>query len=334
MNGAGGSRPNAPVMQAGWVGVDLFFILSGFILMHAHRKDFADSPLRAVPKFFWSRFLRVYPLNAAVLLMIAALMAIDTPFADAYAAQAPGNLSLVAFIKTLTLSTRWLLPGRGEWNEPVWSLSAEVLGYLVFPLLAWLLCKVTKGSEAILLGCLGLLMIYLARLHQLGENLAFGQGAVIRMMLEFVAGMALYRFRIANPLTADGARRIATASSVLIVACIFVLKGTAIMPLMFCGLIYALSFNPRGLVGGLLSSRAIVHLGRISFPLYLVHIAPLGWMNYHGFAVPYQVQAALYFAAMLMLATALHYLVEVRFIEMARRRPAAVALGAPAVGTV
>ena len=40
-------------------------------------------------------------------------------------------------MRTLTLTTRWFLPFDGDWNQPTWSLSVELLGYLAFPLLAF-----------------------------------------------------------------------------------------------------------------------------------------------------------------------------------------------------
>jgi peptidoglycan/LPS O-acetylase OafA/YrhL len=309
-------RPDLPLFEAGWVGVDLFFILSGFILMHAHMPDFAGSAIRHARSFYGSRVLRIYPLSAVVLALIVALVAVDRGFAQAYVAEARGNLSLVGFVKTLTLSTRWLLPGHGEWNEPIWSLSVEMLGYLAFPPLAWLLFRVTTAwvAAVIVAACLFGLLWYLARLGAIGINLAFSHESIIRMAAEFAAGMALYRFRATLP--RPPSPRLANAVALLAVALTAVAAvvplGTAAMPFLFSVLILALSFNPGGIVDRFIGSRAIVYLGRISFPLYLVHIMPLRAMNFHAnqIALPYPALVAIYFVAMLALASALHRFVE------------------------
>src|ERR1700757_84758 len=66
----------------GFRGVDLFFILSGFILMHVHAGDFKTISQNALKRFFITRFFRIYPLNTVILLALVPLVL----FAPSYVA--------------------------------------------------------------------------------------------------------------------------------------------------------------------------------------------------------------------------------------------------------
>jgi peptidoglycan/LPS O-acetylase OafA/YrhL len=66
-----------PVVERGWAGVDLFFALSGFVLMHVHGRDFpgfAQAVGAPFVRFAKLRISRVYPLSLIVLFMIAGLV--------------------------------------------------------------------------------------------------------------------------------------------------------------------------------------------------------------------------------------------------------------------
>jgi peptidoglycan/LPS O-acetylase OafA/YrhL len=133
------------ILSNGWHGVDLFFMLSGFILMYAHGQDFLQIRKAPLIRFARLRFTRVYPLNAAVLLLIAVLVWLQPGFvAYMRIEHNPADFKLGGFLRTLFLATRWFLPGRGDWNEPVWSLSLEVLGYVAFPVLAFCALRISK----------------------------------------------------------------------------------------------------------------------------------------------------------------------------------------------
>ncbi|HEY5007111.1 MAG TPA: acyltransferase, partial [Caulobacteraceae bacterium] len=129
------------VFPVGWVGVDLFFVLSGFILMWVHGAEF-ERPTGAVTgRFALARIVRVYPLSLAVLGLILLLALADPGFVAWYRLKDADNFSLSAFVRTAFLATRWVGADGGDWNQPVWSLSVELVGYAAFPLLAWLMVR-------------------------------------------------------------------------------------------------------------------------------------------------------------------------------------------------
>lgn len=114
----------------GYIGVNLFFVLSGFILVYTY----AETGLR--PSRFWqARFARIYPAYVLSLLLSApffffAVRHLNIPFL-AWSKQHVA----AACALTVTLLQSWFPQAALTWNAVCWSLSVEVFFYLVFPLL-------------------------------------------------------------------------------------------------------------------------------------------------------------------------------------------------------
>jgi peptidoglycan/LPS O-acetylase OafA/YrhL len=247
--------------------------------------------------------------------MLIGLLAIDHGFVTWYRLHHPGNFTPVAFVKTALLATRWFLPGpRGEWNEPVWSLSVEVLGYAAFPVLAWLLAR-RSWVSALTIGVVSLaaLMLY-QKTHMEVDDIA-QYPAVIRMTCCFIAGAGLARaYAVAPPHFADTAARLSVVAILLFLAGCLVPRLTVTLPFSYATLILSLAFR-RGPIDRALSAAFVQFLGKISFPLYLLHVMPLLWLGYRlqsGHATPAISIAALlaYVALSIGLAAVLHVAVE------------------------
>lgn len=308
------------MIQDGWIGVDLFFILSGFILMHVHREDFASISGMALVRFARLRFFRIYPISAVTLCMIVALVAADPGFASWYRDLAPGNLSTIAFIKTAFLATRLAPPFVGSWNEPIWSVSAEIIGYAAFPFVAWGLskCMSVRVSLSISSGTFSVLWMLTWYFEKADYN-DVGGWSLVRMTCCFFGGAALCRARF---LMDQKDRRWPALVSMLAFAAVVPVcilpHGKLFTPAVFAVLIYSLSFS-NGPISDVLSSRPAVLLGRISFPLYLIHFMPLMWMRYE-FSINHTgsyYALAIYIAACLSFAYVLHRFIEVPAARLA-----------------
>lgn len=269
----------AAILSRGWIGVDLFFVLSGFMLMWTHGADLQRPTTAAIGDFACARILRVYPLSLAVLALIVLAAWADPHFVAWSRGWNPGDFSTSSFVRTALLATRWWQGDGGEWNEPVWSLSAELVGYAGFPLLAWLLFRRTRGVAIVVaVASLAILACYQIVSDTMVENAIDQVSALTRMGCCFTAGVALCRVRLA--LSDRPPRYVSEASLaaalVVAMACHFE-KGPVAAPAGFALLIFFLSFRA-GALDRLLSSKPLMFLGRISFPLYLVNLTPLLWM--------------------------------------------------------
>jgi peptidoglycan/LPS O-acetylase OafA/YrhL len=314
---AGTSGPSwledLPILRDGWRGVDLFFILSGFILMYVHGRDFLTIRREELFRFAQPRFFRIYPLSTTVLLLIAGLVLSDPAFVAWYrGVHNAEDFTAGAFVKTLLLSTRWFLPGRGEWNEPVWSLSVEILGYAAFPILACLLGwrQSLWGTMAVAFVSLGSLTVALFILHKINGS-PIGGFSVIRMAGCFVAGVALCRaWRLITPIPRRWPSWVASLSTFCIVLSCIIPHAGVLALFSLGGAVFALAFQ-QGPVDRFLSSKPLLFLGKISFPLYLIHDVPLVWLTYRFNSSSSSIALlALYLILCLLVATTLHYAVE------------------------
>lgn len=123
----------AVVAQHGQAGVSFFFVLSGFILTYNYQAAFVAARGPAVTRrFYRARFARVYPLHLLMLLMATPLtLALHgaTLGADAW-------LLAGAWLAHLAAVHAWLpiMAIQALYDAPSWSISAEFLFYLLFPL--------------------------------------------------------------------------------------------------------------------------------------------------------------------------------------------------------
>ncbi len=319
-------------------GVDLFFILSGFILFHVHSKDFAYLDLRQIARFYTIRFFRVYPLNTAILLLILPLPFAMPQFVEwhrminlPYGANYLKDYSADAFVQSLLLIQTWAFTQMGAWNGPAWTLSAEVLGYATFPFLALRIYRQTSGFRTGVLAIGGLtILVLLMAVTGHARNNPNGAFALIRMAFCFSAGACLCRvFQLVEVARLPAA--VLTLISVALIGVSFWQDRLGLFSFFgFAGLIFGLAYQS-GPVDRLLTTGPMMFLGRISFSFYLVHATPLllfDWFAGHELrdASVLMKSTALtgLVVACFVVATLMYHLVEIPFQRIGRRVAAGV----------
>ena len=277
----------------GYVAVDLFFVLSGFIMGYTYAGDFQARGIGAMPGFLLKRVARIVPLNTAAVLAIVLLGVLSG--SDMFY-----RSSHLAFD---VLCNLLLVQGLGiglNLNGPSWSISVECAAYLVFPLfLALALSRIRLVTIIVLLVCAGVLASVALQRPRLGLDVEGGTMALTRCFTEFYFGLVTFRVvrggRCHGWLRTDG---LAIAAAVWALGAL-ALRVDLIAVMSFPLVIATLACNDSA-VSRLLSRRPPYFLGEISFSIYLLH-APLRpmWLALGQAAHPAPLNAplALAFAA-------------------------------------
>ena len=276
----------------GFRGVDLFFVLSGFILMHVHAGDFITISSKPLQRFFVTRFFRIYPLNTVILVALVPLVllapsyvAAERAFSDPHFAYRAHNLSAAGFVQTLLLVQSWTILKLGEWNIVSWTLSAEIFGYMLFPGLAWLIARELSWRRCIVYALISLLTltILLFFSHHANNN-PTGTFGSVRMFFCFVAGICLYRcYQLAPDYVASWASAVTCLAVAFIAITLLYPPAPVFDAFGFAALVFGLAYQ-RGPVNRILKSRVALYLGRISFSFYLSHfliISIFSWAAGH-----------------------------------------------------
>lgn len=254
----------------GRFGVDLFFILSGFILTHVYLRARQHGQFNFL-KFIIARFARIYPLHIGTIAAMAAMglgaFVLGVPFDRQVFAltDLPANLLMIH---------AWGFAPDPSWNGPSWSISAEWFAYLAFP--AYLMIALALSQRPIaLLGIAVASFFVLDWLHRtlFGESLpmATEQFGVIRIIPEFLIGVGLYQFGARHSVPGPIAMTALIVTLGIYLSAAHFRLDDRIIALLGAPIIYLLAELDR------LAPQPGTHgpfhfLGEISYAVYMIHV--------------------------------------------------------------
>jgi peptidoglycan/LPS O-acetylase OafA/YrhL len=268
-----------PVIDRGYVGVSLFFMLSGFILTYNYLpRDFTHAD-------FWrARFARIWPMYVVGL-------ALGLP-AFVHSITHRGVPGISSTITSLTLTQAWNYKTAVAWNAPGWSLSCEVFFYLLFPWTLTLGVRIFRNhpwksliSVWLLSIAAPLLYLWISPEGVVSPESHAAWLTVVRFnplirFPEFVLGVILgvvylEGFRLPQP-------RLAVFASALTLLSVLILGKNLPYPAFHNGLlaplfaliIVGLAANDCGL-----GFPALLLLGEASYSLYIIHSPVLSWLK-------------------------------------------------------
>lgn len=249
-----------PFLGRAYVAVDLFFLLSGFVMAHVYGRLLAANWRAHWVQFAIARFARIYPLFALTTLAMLIIVTLsETP------------LEMVSFSgRSLALQPflfqQWY--SGLSWNYPSWSISTEAEAYVFFVLCVRLI--LTGKYPRLMTACCVTILAAMSIANGGSLNLFTGIPALLRALSEFSLGALLFRAH-------SGDAR-------------FPRKWAAILAILFAGLwivthmdfvivgglvcLISYSVKAKDSFGGLLNSRLSVALGNWSYSIYLWH-APM-----------------------------------------------------------
>lgn len=156
-----------PVYDHGGFAVQLFWLLSGAVFMIRYGRAPFD------PGRFWVwRFARLYPLHLATLLLVTMLQLGSIRVSGSTTVY--GHFDLYHFALQLVMASAWGFERGDSFNGPVWSVSVEVLIYLVFFIYASARRPGLAGLSVVVVIFTGLWLVLRTRWAQCGSLFFLG----------------------------------------------------------------------------------------------------------------------------------------------------------------
>lgn len=307
----------ANFLRHGFLAVDFFFCLSGFVIGYAYDDRVGKM---GVMQFLRSRLIRLHPLVVfgSVLGLLAFLF---DPFGGNAGAYGTGKI-IVLFVSSALMIPYPVMQERAfnlfGLNAPSWSLFWEYVANLLYVLVLWRLNRKVLLVLTLLAAATLCLVSYRAG-NLLGgwDKSSFWDGGA-RVLYSFLAGLAIYRFNwiIKNKLGFAGL-------CVLLLAAFLMPFGNwnrftePAVVLFYFPLLVALGAGA-SLTHGL--KKLCVFSGKISYPLYMTHYAVI-WMfgSYYTSHKPATGQLVIIIATSLLLLLGFAYLVMVVYDVPVRR---------------
>jgi peptidoglycan/LPS O-acetylase OafA/YrhL len=323
-------KPLSPLLRHGYLGVDIFFVLSGFVMALTYGPQLVDGGFR-YGQFLQRRLRRIYPLYAMCVITDFALVhsGVLPPFGPQ--AGSAGRLAVDLLLLQCLGAGASLLP-------VAWSLSTEWMAYLAFPVLAG--ATLTRGARLAMLASCGWLLVLwglclipyhggdgftlrAALHHPLDHIVMANPYPVLRCLAGFCLGLFAWR---AGRSTRAAILGQPVAGSVLAGLCVVLLCTPAAdylidaaSALLLLSLMKAGAAPAAGAARWLAASP--VHwLGTISYSLYLTHL-PL-WQALHPWLERQGAPNLCLLAPAIGLAALVYYAV-----ELPARRLAHVGIG-------
>jgi peptidoglycan/LPS O-acetylase OafA/YrhL len=283
-----GPFANTPLLNNSFVEnsdmfVDFFFVLSGFVIAYSYQLMPDMTSLRL---FLTKRFYRIYPLHLVMLLIFLGMEVSKNllhPFIKVNNLNNPANTAYTFFTSLFLINSTPLLGVKDvSWNIPSWSISAEMIAYIVFGLLVVFICSSNQISKRnfyyLLIMAISLTGLwFISKSFQINYSFDYG---FLRGILGFSTGVVCfnlfdqtnhrvrawpdYLFSISETITLT-----------LIIVCIY--NGEQLKPLgaifeiLFFICIYTFSYEKGIISKGLKNIVILKKLGQYSYSVYMTH---------------------------------------------------------------
>jgi peptidoglycan/LPS O-acetylase OafA/YrhL len=289
-------------LAKGYLWVDFFFILSGFVLSYVYGIEHpARYTFHDIIRYFIARFARIYPLHLVSLVVVFLFFMIVSLISwsrnGAFCCLFDGSLrSVESLIANVFLIHAWGMFDWVTWNLPSWSLSTEFFCYLIFAALLAMEGN-TRKLALIALSCVVLLYygFSLGMGSDVDENFRL---SIVRAASAFSIGMMLFLGRhMISALSEKYLTCIQIAASIaLFLSLHFGVADVITIALM--ALIVLVTCEDRGSLCDWLATRYLHAIGIFSYSIYMWHylikfIAQEDWESYTGLPIQSSVSGSI-----------------------------------------
>ena len=248
--------------------VDLFFVLSGFVLMHTYGHGLTS--FSTYRTFLRKRLARIYPLHAATLAICVALFVIVSVFG--IHVRDPSVIDMRLLVPNLLLVQAWGFIDRSGLDSPSWSISAEMFVYLLFPAFVALAGRL-RPVPTLVVAASTAAIIEAVRLKAgmtSGAVATFDFG-MLRAVPMFLAGIATYDIVQAAPAGRPISWLLPHGLFAAILVLMMVKAPLYLIDALYPLLVGLVALAERGGRPTRLASPALVRLGNASFAIYMLH---------------------------------------------------------------
>lgn len=304
----------------GYLAVDLFFVLSGYVIYVSYFESLHDFQWRSTARFLINRLIRIYPLHLVILLLFLLNPLAIWLFSDSGVVS--DRYSFDYFFASVFLFQNWGFFDDLQWNIPAWSISTEFAAYIVCPFLISFGIAKFRGSGVMALCGLFAGVAAIAILFFAADKEAIGDGipslGVARCVFEFWIGLCVGVLSKYRGIHSWQSELVCSFVLISLVAVIYFLVEFGVpdyffIPLAFSLLLYVL------IRGDLIFSRFLSfpflhYMGLISYSTYLVHYFIKDWVKFLSSSI------GVYQFVVYLVLCAVASMVLYRFVEIPSRQ--------------
>ncbi len=266
-------REYSGLLTQGYLWVDFFFVLSGFVLMHVYGSRLEQSlSLSTVKRYLVARFFRIYPLHLFTLLLLAVFaMATSHLLPQVMDGSWVNYFDEQAFLSNVLMLNAVGVHDTLSWNIVAWSIGAEWWVYIAAIGLFFAVNAkhpIRTGLIAIINMAALTLLVYSSANQNL--DITYDRG-IFRCLFEFTIGTCLYVFyqrSVAKQWL--GSNVVILTVTVAIIAVLHWRFNDLLVIPLFCLLILSAIYN-KSVAHSLLMGKTLQYLGKISYSIYMMH---------------------------------------------------------------
>ncbi len=277
------SLKDISIVQNSWLFVDLFFVLSGFVIANryiGHMHSGKDKIAYGI-----SRFFRIYPLHLFYLLLFVLLHFVvlklsSTGLISGKMTETNEPFLTQLFANIFLLHSTGITPNNA-FNLPSWSISAEAVAYFFFFLVSAI--GLTNKYRPLLWAALGLIfgaiLFSASKVDALDTTYQFG---AVRAIFGFCLGVSmrgLAEHLLDSQLVKDNSNKFKAAQYLGFLLVLWILHVgeagnpiTFLAPFIFAFFITSLAVQEKGALNAVLTSKPFRFLGVVSYGVYLIHL--------------------------------------------------------------
>ena len=276
-----------PLLESGYIGVDLFFVLSGFLVCNVLAAEYEKNGKLTLPKFYARRMRRLLPAMGAMVLSVSLFFVLlqNTSERIKFVPSARSALLYFANWNFIIESADYFAP-EAQTNPfgHLWSLSIEEQFYLLFPIFFAIVYKLTKRFSKHLLIAIPLCLLFASLFLQvrLSGNAARSYYGTDAKIYQLLAGAILAIWLRDRKSVFKTSSRFVNGIGIISLFGFVLLASTLSAPLSTSQtgimatalgllLIFSIENQQNGALGRLFSIKPLVYLGNISYATYLWH---------------------------------------------------------------